>query len=890
MDSTETEKTDTSRVIEDEMKESYLSYAMSVIVGRALPDVRDGLKPVHRRVLYAMHQMGMLSNKPSKKSARIVGEVLGKFHPHGDTAVYDSMVRMAQEFSLRYPLVKGQGNFGSVDGDAPAAMRYTEAKLTKIAEEVLQDIEKETVQFVDNFDGTLQEPSFLPAKVPNLLINGSSGIAVGMATNIPPHNLSEVCDGVTKVIDNPEIEVVELMQTIKAPDFPTGGTIVGTQGVHSAYAKGHGKVIVQSKTTVEETNSRKSIIVSEIPYMVNKANLLEHIASLVKEKRLEGISDLRDESDRDGMRIVIELKQHANDQIVLNQLFKHTRLQETIGIIFLSIVDGEPKVLHLKGMLNEFIKHRQSMVRKRTEYDLKQAKEREHILLGLIKALDSIDDVIKRIKASKTVQDASAMLEKTYSLSEIQAKAILEMRLQKLSSLEQQKLRDEQKELLTKIKEYETILASEEKILGIIKEEVAALKATYGDVRRSDISEGNEDITDEDLIQQETMVVTLTHAGYVKRVPLSTYKAQRRGGKGIKATTTKEEDFVEDLFVASTHDYVLAFTDKGKVYWKKVYSIPEASRQAKGIPIVNLVRTEQGEKVSAVIPISSFKDGKYLVFATKKGTVKRTPLEAYSHPRKGGIIAITLEEGDELMSVLLTSGKEQLLFASKNGSAVKCKETDISVVGRSARGVRGMRLREGDKLIGMVRAPDEQTLLTVTQKGFGKRTKIEEYRLINRGGSGVRNIKCTEKNGHVIDIKRIENGEELLFISKSGVALRTKADSISTIGRNTQGVRVMRVGQGDEVVAVAKVPDEEIEIKEITEPEEELHIEVREKKEEDTKKESKKPKKEKKQPKEYKEVEQKTPEEQKDDDEVSDIMKQIQKGHRFIKNAFTKKV
>ncbi len=797
--------------IEQEMKKSYLAYSMSVIIGRALPDVRDGLKPVHRRILYAMSELGMLHNKPFKKSARIVGEVLGKYHPHGDTAVYDSMVRMAQEFSLRYPLINGQGNFGSIDGDRAAAMRYTEARLQRLSEEILKDLDKDTVDFVENFDGSLKEPAYLPCKVPNLLINGSSGIAVGMATNIPPHNLSEVCDAMEVLIDNPECEVTDLMEHVKGPDFPTGGIITGSMGIKSAYAKGRGKVIVKAKTSIEETNGKKKIIVHEIPYMVNKSNLLQQIAENVRDKRIEGVSDLRDESDREGMRIVVELKQSANETVVLNQLFKHSRLQESFSMLMLSIVDKEPKVLGLKEMLSEFLKHRKLVVTRRTAYELQVAKDREHIVAGLVIALDHIDAVVEKIKKSANAQEASATLQADYSLSEKQAKAILEMRLQKLSSLEQKKLRDEQEELLKRIKELEFILANDSEILKIIKEELAEMKRLYGDGRRTDLEEGEiEDIEDEDLIKEETMVVTLTHAGYVKRVPLSTYRAQGRGGKGIIAATTKEEDFVEELFIASTHAYLLIFTDKGKVYWKKVYKLPESSRTAKGTPIINLIRTEKGEKVTTVIPIRHFEKGKYLVFATKNGTAKRTSLDNFARPRNGGIIALSLAENDELITVVPTDGKQQIVLATKNGRAVKFKETDLRVMGRSARGVRGIKVGSNDEVVGMVKARDENKLLTITNKGFGKQTIIEDYRLINRGGSGVINIKTTDKNGSVVAIKHITDGEDILLISKNGVAIRVNANDISTIGRNTQGVRVMRVKDGDQVMAVAKCPKEDV--------------------------------------------------------------------------------
>ncbi|MBW3019763.1 DNA gyrase subunit A [Candidatus Woesearchaeota archaeon] len=796
-------------VIEDEMKQSYLAYSMSVIVGRALPDVKDGLKPVHRRILYAMNSMGMFHNKPSKKSARIVGEVIGKYHPHGDTAVYDTMVRMAQDFSLRYPLINGQGNFGSVDGDRAAAMRYTEAKLNKIAEEMLKDLDKETVEFVPNFDEELTEPAYLPCKIPNLLVNGSSGIAVGMATNIPPYNLTEVCEGMIKLIESEGCSDEELNEIIKGPDFPTGGIIVGKGGIRSAFRTGRGKAVIRSKLHTEEKNNKKQLIVDEIPYMVNKSNLLIQIADCVKDKRIEGITGLRDESDRDGMRIVIELKQGANEEVVKNQLFKYTRLQDTFGIIMLCLVNYEPKILGIRDLLNQFINHRFDVVTRRTIYELKVAQEKEHILKGLTIALDNIDEVIRKIKASKTTTEASEMLQNDYSLSDKQAKAILEMRLQKLSSLEQQKIRTEMDELVRTISRLKEILESKEEIYSIIKEETREIIEKYGDSRKTQIIDADDfDVEDEDLIKEEDMVVTLTHEGYIKRLPIDTYKNQNRGGKGVIATKTKDEDFVEEIFVSSTHSYLLIFTDKGKVYWKKVYTIPEASRTAKGIPIVNLIRKEKDEKVTAVIPVREFEEGKFLMFATKNGTIKRTSLDNYSNPRNGGIIALGLEEGDELINVALTSGNDQIMIATKDGRAVKFNETDAREMGRNAKGVRGIKIRKSE-VVGMVIANDEDTLLTITNKGYGKKTPISDYRLINRGGSGVRNIKCTEKNGEVVSIKTIEGNEDLILISRNGIAIRTSSSNISTIGRNTQGVRVMKMSEDDKVVAVAKYANEE---------------------------------------------------------------------------------
>jgi len=797
------------RLIEQEMKNSYLDYSMSVIVGRALPDARDGLKPVHRRVLFAMYDMGMLHNKPFKKSARIVGEVLGKYHPHGDSAVYDTLVRMAQGFSLRYPLIDGQGNFGSIDGDNAAAMRYTEARLNKLAEEILQDLDKDTVEFVPNFDGSLDEPSVLPSKVPNLLINGSSGIAVGMATSIPPHNLSEVCDGVMKVIDNPQISVSELVQFVKGPDFPTGGTIMNASGLVQAYGTGRGKVIVRAKTHLEENKNKQRIIIDEIPYMVNKSQLLEAIADLVSDKKVIGISDLRDESDQDGMRVVIELKQGANSDVVLNQLFAHSRLQETISINLLALVGREPKVCSLKDIIAEFISHRKEIVTRRTQFDLKKAEERAHVLEGLIVALNDIDDVVKLIKGSKSSEEAKQGLMREYKLSEIQAQAILDMTLRRLTSLEQEKLRREHDDLIKLIKELKDILASAQRILGIIKAELMELKEKYGDDRRTQLVEGSFDaIEEESLIKEEDMVVTLTHAGYVKRLPMDTYKAQRRGGKGIIAAETKEDDFVESLFVANTHDYLLFFTNKGKVHWLKVYQLPEAGRYAKGSAIVNVLQLSDNEKVTAFIPVQKFEEGKFLFMVTNNGTVKKTSLSEFSNPRKGGIIALGIDEGDELKSVMLTDGKQQILIATENGSAIKFDEADVRPMGRTATGVIGIRLRD-DKVVGATIADDKKTLLTVTEKGYGKRTQISEYRLTSRGGVGVINLNITDKNGKVVGIASVEDSTELMLISQGGVLIRTTASQISVVGRNTRGVRVMQIEESDKVMSVATIIPEE---------------------------------------------------------------------------------
>ncbi len=796
-----------SREIEDEMKEAYINYAMSVIVGRALPDVRDGLKPVHRRILYGMWDQGMVYSKPFKKSARIVGHVLGTMHPHGDSAVYDSLVRMAQDFSLRYPLIKGQGNFGSLDGDNAAAMRYTEAKLNKFAEELLKDIEKDTVAFKDNFDGSLREPAVLPSKIPNLLINGSTGIAVGMATNIPPHNVTEVCDAIIATIDNPDITTEELIQIVPAPDFPTGGEVICGNALVHAYARGKGKVLIKAVAHIEDDK----IIITEIPYMVNKADLILQIANLVRDKRIPGIRNINDESDREGIRIVVDLKRDADSQVVLNQLYKYSRLKVSFGINLLALVDNQPKVLGLKQLITLHVAHRQDVIVRRTEYDLQKAADRVHVLDGLLVALDNIDPVVKGIKESRTIDEAKEFLMHNYALSEIQAKAILDMRLQKLASLEQQKIRTEHQELMVKIQEYQSILASEEKVLSLIKDELDDVKQHYGDERRSKIVVGEDDDFDiEELIEEETVVVTMTSSGYVKRLPLDTYKTQHRGGKGIKATGTKDEDFVDRLYVTSTHDYLLVFTGNGQLYWLKVYQIPEGSRQAKGRHIANVLELKQGEEINAIVPVSDFKEG-YLFMATKNGTVKKTELLDFSRPRKGGIRAISLDEGDTLVGVKYTTGDKEILVATRHGLANRFSESHVRAMGRSARGVRGIRLGEGDEVIGMLAAEEGMQILTITEKGYGKRTNVAEYRLCNRGGKGVTNIKVTDKNGYVKAVMLVDGSEELMLVSQDGIAIRIKCSSISVIGRATQGVRVMRLADGDSVAAAAKivVEDEE---------------------------------------------------------------------------------
>lgn len=794
------------RLIEDEMKEAYVNYAMSVIVGRALPDVRDGLKPVHRRILYSMYEMGLLSNKPFRKSARIVGDTMGKYHPHGDAAIYDALVRMAQDFSLRYPLIKGQGNFGSIDNDPPAAQRYTEAKLSKFAEEILKDLEKNTVNFKDNFDGSLKEPEVMPTVLPNLLVNGSSGIAVGMATNIPPHNMHEVCDGIIATIDNPEISAEELMRIIPAPDFPTGGEVVCGNALRYAYTHGKGKVTIQAVTSVEG----KKIIVHEIPYQVNKAEMIEQIAGLVKDKRIVGIRDINDESDREGIRVVIDLKQDADPQVILNQLYQYSNLKVSFGIQLLALVDQQPRVLGLKDLIRYHLSHRKEVIIRRTQHDLEQARQKAHVLEGLLVALNNLDQVIPGIRNSRTVDDAKQFLMQTFTLTEIQAKAILDMRLQKLASLEQAKLREEHQELLTKIVRLQEILASEQKVFSLIKEELQELKTQYGDQRRSKIVIGGDDefVDVEDLIEEETAVVTMTHSGYVKRLPLDTYKTQRRGGKGVVAAGMKEEDFVENLYVASTHDYLLFFTDQGQVYWLKVYHIPEGSRQAKGKHIANLLELSPEEVITAVIPVRNFERG-YLFMATRSGTVKKTDLIEFSNPRRGGIRAIELDEKDTLVGVKYTDGNHEIILATKRGSANRFAEADVRSIGRQGRGVRGIRLEEGDEVIGMLAAEEGMNLLTLTEYGYGKRTPVSEYRLCNRGGKGVTNIKITEKNGPVKAVMLVDGKEEVMLVSRNGVGIRMKCSDISIIGRATQGVRVMRLEESDRLAAAAKIILEE---------------------------------------------------------------------------------
>jgi len=796
--------------IEDEMKNSYLDYAMSVIIGRALPDVRDGLKPVHRRVLYAMNELGMASDKPYKKSARVVGEVLGKYHPHGDMAVYDSIVRMAQDFSHRYPLIDGQGNFGSIDGDEPAAMRYTEIRLDKFAEELLKDLEKQTVDFVPNFDETLKEPTVLPAAIPNLLLNGSSGIAVGMATNIPPHNLGELIDGIILVIDNPNATIEEIIQVIPGPDLPTGGFILGVDGIKESYTSGRGKIILQAKTKMEVLkNGREAIIVTEIPYQVNKVSLIQKIAELVRTKKIEGISELRDESDRDGIRIVIGLKRDENSQVILNQLYKHTQMQVTFGVIMLTLVDNQPKILNIKELIELFLKHRQEIIIRRTKYELKLAEDRAHILEGLKIALANLDAVIKTIRKSKNPKEAKESLVGQFELTEIQAQSILEMQLQRLTALEQDKLNVEYLTLIKTIAELKSILASKDKVMDLIKKDLLKIKKEYADQRRTQIIKEVVEFKMEDLIAEEDMVITISHRGYIKRLPLSVYKMQQRGGVGIAGMVTKEEDFVDQLYLASTHDYILFFTDKGRVYWLKVYDLPEAGRLSKGKAIVNLLSLGEDEKIAASIPIREFNEGDYLIMATRKGMVKKTQLVAYSRPRAGGIIALSLVGDDELIKVERTKGEDDIILATKSGKAIKFSEKEVRPTGRTACGVRGIRLKENDCVVGMEVAREEFTLLTITANGYGKRTNFAEYRKQRRGGMGVIDIKTKPRNGDVIGIYEVKDTDEVIMITEDGMVIRCPVKNISIIGRNTQGVRLIRLKEGDRVVDAAPVASKE---------------------------------------------------------------------------------
>ena len=808
--------------IEDEMESAYIDYAMSVIVSRALPDVRDGLKPVHRRVLFGMNEMGVRSNSPYKKSARIVGDVMGKYHPHGDSSVYDTMVRMAQEWSLRYLLVDGQGNFGSVDGDSPAAMRYTEARLKKISEELLSDIDKETVDFQLNFDDTIMEPTVLPTRVPNLLINGSSGIAVGMATNMAPHNLSEVIDGTISYIENSEIDIEELIQIIKAPDFATGGTIYGYDGVREAFLTGKGRVVLRGKAIIENVKERECIIVSEIPYMVNKADMIKKTADLINDGKIEGISTMRDESDRKGMRIVYVLKRDAIPNIVLNKLYKFTQLQSSFSVNNVALVNGRPELLNLKQLIHHFVDHRHEVVVRRTSFELRKAEQRSHILEGLIIASDNIDAVIDLIKKSSNADEARQKLEKKYKLSEIQAKAIIEMRLRQLTGLEQEKLREEYNELLKTIAGYKKLLDSKSMRMDLIKNELIEIKEKYGDERRSIIEYAGGDFRIEDIIPDEKVVITISHAGYIKRTPLTEYRTQHRGGVGQKATKTRDEDFLEHLFVGTNHQYMLFFTQKGKCFWMRVYEIPEGSKNSKGRAIQNLINIEQDDKVKAFICTQDLKDEEYInshfvIMATKKGQVKKTSLEQYSRPRSNGINAITIKDEDELLEAKLTSGSSQIMLAVKSGKAIRFEESKTRPMGRNASGVRGIRLKDkSDEVIGMVSVKNmDENILVVSENGYGKRSSLEDYRLTNRGGKGVKTISITEKTGKLVTIKSVSDNDDLMIINKSGIAIRMRVEDLRVMGRATQGVKAISIKEGDGIAAVAKVMKDEEGIEDI---------------------------------------------------------------------------
>ena len=797
--------------LEQEMKTSFISYAMSVIIDRALPDVRDGLKPVHRRILFDMDELGLDPDKPHRKSALTVGDVLGKYHPHGDSSVYDAMVRLAQPFNMRYPLVDPHGNFGSVDGDGAAAMRYTEARLSRLATEMLVDIEKDTVNFVPNFDETRTQPTVLPARFPNLLVNGSGGIAVGMATNIPPHNLGETIDGLIALIDNPDITSDELMQYIPGPDFPTGGIIMGKMGIASAYRTGRGKIVVRAKAEIEQyAKDRSRIVVTEIPYQVNKARLVENIAQLHRDKKIEGISDLRDESGRNGMRIVIELKKDVNANVVLNLLYKHTQLQDTFGAIMLALVDGEPRVLSLRDMLFYYLEHRKDVVTRRTRYDLERAKERLHILEGLLIALDNIDEVVELIKKSPNAKEAKDRLMERFGLSERQSQAILDMRLQRLTGLERDKIVEEDRQLKERVAYLESILADEHKLLGIIRDEALDIKARYADPRRTEITQMIDDIDLDDIIQVEDMAVTMTHFGYIKRISPDTYRAQHRGGRGVKGQATREEDFVESLFVTCTHAPILFFTNMGRVYKIKCYAIPEAGRAAKGIPIVNLLQLQGGEKVTATIPLPwHLEEECYLVMATRDGVIKKTPMSEFDNIRKGGLIALNLREGDELMSVELSNGDDEFIIATKKGKAVRFDERDVRAMGRTATGVRAITLEGGDTAVDMVKVVPDATVLTVTEKGMGKRTEAEQYPMHRRGGKGVLAMMLTDKTGDLTCLKMVKGDEDLMLIRDDGTIMRMPVSQVNVIGRNTQGVRLMRVDEGTKVVSIAVAPHSE---------------------------------------------------------------------------------
>ncbi len=803
--------------IEDEMQSSYIDYSMSVIVSRALPDVRDGLKPVHRRVLYGMSDLGMLHNRNYKKSARIVGEVLGKYHPHGDSAVYDSIVRMVQDFSLRYPLVDGQGNFGSVDGDSAAAMRYTEVKMKRISEELLADINKETVDYQTNFDDTLMEPTVLPAMLPNLLLNGASGIAVGMATNMAPHNLTEVVNGVIATLDDPEIETKTLMEHITAPDFPTGGIIYGYEGVKEAYETGRGKVVMRARANVEELrNNREQIIITEIPYQVNKATLIEKIADLVNQEKVTEISEIRDESDRDGMRVVIILKRGSNPGVVLNQLYKYTQMQQTFGIINLALVKGRPKVMALKELIERFIEHRIEIIIRRTIYDLDQAESRAHILEGLKIALDNLDEVIKTIRAANNPQDANVELRKKFALTDIQAKAILDMRLQKLTGLERDKIDQEYRDIVERIAEYRSILSNREEQTEIIKSELVDIRERYGDERRTEIVYSADDFKIEDMIADEDVVVTISNKGFIKRMPVSGYRRQRRGGKGMKGTTTKDDDYVEHLFVATNHNYILFFTEKGNCFWLKVYEIPEGSRLSRGRAIVNLIDIEKDDSIKTFVPVKTLDDEEYIkshsiIMATREGQVKKTSLEAYSRPRRDGIIGINIKEGDALLGAALTDGESNVILANKNGRAIRFHESDAREMGRNTSGVRGMTLGKDDELVDMVviKNTHEATVLAISENGYGKRSLVDDYREQSRGGKGVITLKITPKTGKLVALKEVSDNDDLMIITEKGKIIRMQCKGLRTMGRNTQGVRIMRLDEEGKIGGVTRVVNED---------------------------------------------------------------------------------
>jgi DNA gyrase subunit A len=791
--------------IEEEMKVSYLDYAMSVIIGRALPEVRDGLKPVQRRILYAMFREGLLPGRKYSKSAGVVGEVLKKYHPHGDTAVYDALVRLAQDFNMRYPLIDGQGNFGSVDGDPPAAYRYTEARLAALAEELLSDIDKETVDFIPNFDETTAEPVVLPSRIPNLIINGSSGIAVGMATNVPPHNLGEIIDGLVMLLESPEAEVRDLLSVIKGPDFPTGGIIHGTEGILQAYNEGRGLIKIRAKARVErEYRGGENIIITELPYQVNKARLIEKIAELVREKKITGISEIRDESDRDGIRVVLELKRGEVAEVVLNNLYKHTQMESTFGIIMLTLVNGQPRILGLKKLLHLFLQHRKDVVLRRTRFELRKAEERAHILEGLKIALDHLDEIIALIRRSKTPEEAKAALTRNYPLSEIQAQAILDMKLQRLTGLEREKIIKEFVDTLKEIERLKAILGSDALVSNIIKEELLEIKNKYADERRTEIATEVKEISIEDLITDEEMVITLSHQGYIKRNPLSAYRSQRRGGKGLIGMETKEEDFVEQLFIGATHDYMLFFSNLGRLYWLKAFQLPEAGRATRGKALVNLLTLSEGERITTALPVRDFKEG-FLVMFTKEGIVKKTALEKYSNPRGKGIIAIALDEGDELIAVRKTDGKSDLIIGTRNGLAIRFNEEDVRDMGRTAKGVKGIRLLKGDEVVSAEMAEEKTAILTVTEKGQGKRSAIEDYPVQGRGGKGVISIKTTEKGGKAVGLMQVRDEDEVVMITSSGKIIRTIAKDISLHGRNTQGVRLMDVEGEDKIVSIAKV-------------------------------------------------------------------------------------